>query len=372
MKRLFTIAALVVILVLNIPLIKNQTRKIKMAFIDVLNANQEPVAGMIDSANNTNSSLMDALINPVSPLSTNLQYMDANGNRITDAQYNSMGGNVLGENTTVPSAQNTLWGQLRGEKTTGINNIYGSANDAAINQQGAFGNSVIDNVEALRLGQRGIDRRSQQNEASRMQGNAGILGMIGRGIESGGRYLGNRNAGSSSAGAEIARAYGDMGRRQSSQVGNQFAQNEVGIKDAQDAQNVNTSKTKRDFHQGLMNTVNTIVESARTQLADLDSRMATSTLPDRIAIEQEKQRIKDAVLGHLQQYDSQLATGIDTIHTNTADENRSAAAGQIAAGTAAPNSFQYTDQMPGQFQNTGPFASGLPIFTNPIKKQQIA
>lgn len=307
---------------------------------------------------------------PVGGFGTN---EDPNQQALYDQIEANGAGNVLGVNTTTaPSAQDTLWNQLRGVQTSGISNIFNSANDAALNKQSAFGNSVTDNVDALRLGQRGIDRRAQQNESSRMQGNAGILGMIGRGIESGGRYLSNRNAGNSSASGEIARAYGDMGRRQSSVVGNQFAQNEVGIKDAQDAQNTNVAKTKRDFHQGLLDTVNTIVESARTQLADLDTRMASASLPDRIAIEQEKQRIKDAVLGHLQQYDSQLATGIDSIHTNTADENRSAAAGQIAAGTAAPNAFNYTDQTPGQFQNTGPFASGLPIFTNPIKRQQIA
>lgn len=292
------------------------------------------------------------------------------------------GGNVLSagitRNTSAPTAtaeqiaaqqQASAWATARGNRQAGMSSIYGSANDAATNLQGSFANSVQDNLRVLQQGQRAIDLKGQQNEAARTTGVNGILGMVGRGIQSGGRYLGNRNAGSSSAAGEIARAYGDIGRRQMSSVGNQYEQNNTQILEDQSNQDYNVGKTKRDFSQSLNNSVNQIVESARTELANLDAAGANASLPDRIAIEQEKQNIKNQVLAKLQQYDAQLASGADQIKARNRQGNMVAANQQLDAGQAPEGSFQYTDQTPGQFQNTGPFSSGLPIFINPNRRQ---
>lgn len=265
--------------------------------------------------------------------------------------------------------QAAAWATARGNRTTGISNIYGSANDAATNLQGRFANSVQDNLRVLQQGQRAIDLKGQQNEAARTTGVNGILGMVGRGIQSGGRYLANRNAGNSSATGEIARAYGDIGRRQMSSVGNQYEQNNTQILEDQSNQNYNVGKTKRDFSQGLQDSVNGIVESARSQLAQLDLDGQNASLPDRIAIEQEKQNIKSQVLAKLQQYDAELASGADSIKARDRQGNMVAANQQLQAGEAPADSFQYTDQAPAQFQNTGPFSSGLPIFINPNRRQ---
>lgn len=271
----------------------------------------------------------------------------------------------FGASNTGPSATEIA----RNNRQTGIGSIYTSANDAATNMQSKFGNSVLDNTRALQQGQDAINLKAQNNEASRTQGINGVLGMVGRGIQSGGRYLGNRNAGSSSAAGEIARAYGDIGRRQMSSVGNQYEQNNSQILQDQGNQDYNVGKTKREFNQSLNDTVNTIVESARTQLADLDTQGANASLPDRIAIEQEKQNIKNQVMAKLQQYDTQMATNADSIKARDRQGNMVAANQQLDAGQAPANSFNYTDQTPGQFQNTGPFSSGLPIFTNPNRRQ---
>jgi len=270
---------------------------------------------------------------------------------------------------TAEQQQAAAWATARGNRATGLSNIYGSANDAATNLQGSFANSAQDNLRVLKQGQTGIDLKAQNNEASRRQGAEGVLGMVGRGIQSGGRYLGNRNAGSSSAAGEIARAYGDIGRRQMSSVGNQYEQNNNQILQDQSNQDYNVGKTKRDFTESLNQSVNGIVESARTQLANLDAQSANASLPDRIAIDQEKQNIKNQVMAKLQQYDAQLSTGADSIKARGREGNMAAATQQLDAGKAPENSFQYTDQIPGQFQNTGPFSSGLPIFTNPNRRQ---
>lgn len=281
------------------------------------------------------------------------------------------GQNAPGETAEQAAArqQEAAWATARSNRATGLSNIYGSANDAATNLQGRYANSVQDNLRVLQQGQQAIDLKSQNNEAARTQGMQGILDMVGRGVQSGGRYLANRNAGNSSAAGEIARAYGDIGRRQASSVGNQYAQNSQEIAIDQDNQNYNVGKTQRDFSQTLQDSVNTIVESARTQLAQLDLDGANASLPDRIAIEQEKQNIKNQVFAKLQQYDVQLQQGAQNIKARDRQGNMAAATQQLAAGQAPAESFQYTDQAPAQFQNTGPFSSGLPIFINPNKRQ---
>lgn len=248
-------------------------------------------------------------------------------------------------------------------------NIYGSANDAARNLQGGLGLSVQETIHNLQSGQDAIDRKSTNNESSRMQGTQGVLGMVSRGIKSGGVMLANRNAGSSSAAGAIANAYGQQGQREMSKVGNQYAQNAGDIAVDQGNQNWAVSQAPAKFHEQLMSNVNAIVSSARDQLGALDAAMANASLPDRIAIEQEKEAIRAQVLGQLQQYDTQLQQGVGGIHAATREQNMTKAQDQIKAGTADPNLFTYTDQSPLEIANTGPVASGLPIFTLGRRRQ---
>lgn len=367
MKKLYFLALLVVVLVLNISLIKNENqRKIKMSIGDTL-INGASIVGYTNpytGGAETSSTVGGGL-------TSYGNYIDQSYVPNTYAEVAPIGPGVLGEQVTKTPAQILAEQQTtaRGNRQSGISSIYTSANDAATNLQGSFANSVQDNLHVLQQGQQAIDMKGQQNEAARTTGVNGILGMIGRGVQSGGRYLANRNAGNSSAAGEIARAYGDIGRRQMSSVGNQYEQNNQQILQDQSNQDYNVGKTKRDFSQSLNNSVNQIVESARTELANLDAQSANASLPDRIAIEQEKQNIKNQVLAKLQQYDAQLASGADQIKARDRQGNMAAANTQLAAGTAPENSFQYTDQVPGQFQNTGPFSSGLPIFINPNRRQ---
>lgn len=98
----------------------------------------------------------------------------------------------------------------------------------------------------------------------------------------------------------------------------------------------------------------------------------SATLPERIDIEGEKQRIKNAALTKLQQYDQTLNSGVSSIRPQDAAVNRSKAAALDTAGTAADNAFSYDASIPAQFQGTGPFASELPIFTFPGSRKQTA
>lgn len=252
-------------------------------------------------------------------------------------------------------------------------NIYGSSNDAATNLQGGLGQSVLDTVRNFSRAQEGIDRKAVQNESSRIQGGNDILSMIGRGVRSGGVQLSQKNAGSSSAAQAIANAYAQLGQRQSSQIGNQYAQNADQIALEQRYQNEDLQAAPDKFRIQIEQNANQIATAARDQFAQLDAAMANASLPDRIAIEQEKENVRQQALAKLTQFDTQLRQGVSGIKAADRGANIAKANTQLTAGQADPNLFNYTTDTPTQFQGTGPFASELPIFTfNNRNKQQLA
>lgn len=250
-------------------------------------------------------------------------------------------------------------------------NIYGTANEAAANAGIGLNSSILDLLTALKTGQSKIDSQAVQNELAKKQGTAGVLGMVGRGIKSGGVTLANKNASNSSASEALAKAYGDIGRRQLSSVGNQYAQGQDAVASAQADFETQRAGQVRHIGENKAQVVNNIVADARDKLAALDGQIAGANLPNRINIEQEKEAIRQAALQQLQQYDQVLSQGVAGINATSTDARRGKAAELANAGTAPENAFDYTTQTPVQFQDTGPFASGLPIFTsNRARRQQ--
>lgn len=247
-------------------------------------------------------------------------------------------------------------------------NIYGTANEAAANAGNTLRGNILDFLDSMRMGQSNIDRQGVQNELSRLQGSNNVRASVGRGVQSGGVVLNNKNASTSSASDALARAYGDIGRREMSKVGNQYAQDQNALQQTQADYGMQRDTGVRKFGISKDQTVNNIVLSARDKLAALDGQMAQASLPDRINIEQEREAIKAQVLGQLQQYDQLLSEGIGGIQGTSPDARRLEANRLATAGVAPDTSFNFTSDIPTEFQNTGPFASGLPIFTFPRKR----
>lgn len=274
------------------------------------------------------------------------------------------GGEVLGASSDpyAPWGGQAAYSSLRSGFGTQKQGIFDTANEAVGSAGRGLNSSILDLLDSLRSGQRNIDSQGVQNELSRQQGTEGVLGMVGRGIRSGGVMLNNRNASDSSATQAIANAYGDLGRRQLSSVGNQYAQGQNAIQQAQVDLGDQQAQGSRHIQESKTNVINGIVTQARNSLAALDAAIAGASLPDRINIEQEKEKIKNDATAQLQQYDQQLAQGVGGIQAASADTNRAGAAQLAAAGTAPDNAFSYTDQAPAQLQNTGPFSSTLPLF----------
>ena len=304
------------------------------------------------------------------------------GSDIGGANYQGSNGGLFAqlspqpEATFVESANNTRtdpYAQFGGQaaynaKVNGFNTqkqgIFDSINQWGDNTAARYGLDVQDFGNKFRQGQDALNRRGADLEAKKMQATSGILGMIGRGVKSAGNYLGGRNAGSSSASGEIAKAYGDIGRRNMSSVGNEYSAGQEQLGVDQNIFNTDAESSLNRFKLNMDEQINGQVESARAALTDLDVQMQNASLPDRIAIDQEKNRIKSELIAKLQGFDQQARQARASAQATNTDQNRATAQTNLAAGQAPADMFSFTDQAPLELQNSGPSASGLPIFTN--------
>lgn len=242
------------------------------------------------------------------------------------------------------------------------NAIGDSASDAARASGINMRNSIMDLIESLQQAQQSVDNRGINNEMAKRRGYSDIYSMMNRGIKSGGVMLANRNASNSSAAQAIADAYGQVGQRELSDVNNQFELENQDIGIAQDNVDLQRRAGLRRIDSSKELTVNNIVSDANNQLAALDTAMANASLPDRIAIDQEKNRIRSEVLNILSQYDNKLGD-VNNVKAMGRNARIGEATRRMQLGQASPTQFDYQTEAPAQFQNTGPFASSLPIFT---------
>lgn len=258
------------------------------------------------------------------------------------------------------AAYQNLLNNFRSQKT----GIYNTSRDAANNFGLGYRDSILDFVGGLKSGQNAINSKAAQNELAKMQGVQGVQGMVGRGVKSSGVMLGNKNAGNSSAAGALAGAYGDIGRRELASVGNQYEMGNEDIRLQQGALDQQRESGVRKLNTSKTQTINDIVSQARDKFAALDAAMADKSLPERIAIDQEKESVRQQILQSLQAYDQQLQEGLGGIKANSADDRRAEASRLGAAGTdLGKDAFTYTTETPAELQGTGPFASSLPLFS---------
>lgn len=270
---------------------------------------------------------------------------------------NSPTTNGTGAGTAAGSAD------FNSEKNSTLAGISGTIGSNA----GDFGGSIQDYLDSRAQQQNSINNDAVQNELAREQGQQGILDMVGNGIKSGGVTLANSNAGTSSAGEALARAYGVLGRQQSSQVGNQFAQGQNKVNTEENNLLAGDVTEARHVTQSKTDTINNIVNNARSQLANLNYYAASANVSDRVNIEQQIAQVKQQAIDALSSYDSTLTNGVGGQAPKSSADVRQSAQSLLTAGTAPENPFNYTTQAPAQFQGTGQFASSLPIFVAPNK-----
>ena len=211
--------------------------------------------------------------------------------------------------------------------------------------------------------QGGIDDSRINSTINRQRGTQDILGMMGRGIQSGGTMLANRNASDSSAAGAIARAYGQLGQRQQSGINNQFEQQNNSLNKAQTDLDKSKSLAYRqkndEFTRGQPEA---IAEEARKQFQALNDMALGAGITERIQIEQEKERIRGETLSRLAELDSMVG-GLNNIQGMGQDQIGQQAQQRMAAGQATPDQFSYSTDAPATMQG-GAQMGQLPIYSN--------
>ena len=292
------------------------------------------------------------------------------------AGYVGTAGSTGGSNTEGTSSGTTWsdpyaqWGgtanynNLMNQFNTQKQNLLDSSNTSIEDNARDYGYSIEDTIHKLQLAQQGIDTQGMQNELAKRQGTLGVQGMVSRGLRQGGVMLAGKNATNSSAAQAMSRAYGDLGRRQLSNVNNQYGTQLKDIEMKQKEQDYQRATGVNRLRDTKGSLINGIVGAARQSLGELQNAMNGASLGDRLNIQAEIDGVRQRAIQRLQQLDAKVNAG-DAIAPTSIDQRRSSALEAANLGQAPENAFNFTSEMPAQFQNTGPFSSGLPIFTMP-------
>lgn len=240
--------------------------------------------------------------------------------------------------------------------------VLDSTNNAISMGGQKYNQNILNFLDSLKASQRGVDQAGLNNEMKYQQGSTDVNNAVGNGLQSAAVMLSSRNASNSSAARGFADAYGKLGRQEMSKVGNQY---ELGNRDVQSQQQaVDESKTAgiRNLGFDKDNMISSIVDEASRSLTALDAQIAGADLPTRIAIEQEKQTIRNNAVNQLGQFDSVLHQGAAGVHGMDNSSRRAEAHRLRMSGQADPSLFDYgvASEIEGpQVED----ASQLPLFT---------
>lgn len=249
------------------------------------------------------------------------------------------------------------------------NVIHDTARESAQNFGIGLRNNVLDYLDSIAASQQKVDNRGINNEMARKAGTSSVLDMVNRGIDNSGTMLANRNATNSSAAERIAKIYGKIGRREQANVNRQYEgeQRDIGL--AQDDIMRQVASGARNLRGSKEQQVNSLVTEARNNLAALDTQMVNASMPERIELEREKNKIKQAVMNELKWFDGKVAKG-EKKATPSSDKQRKQEAFRLFnAGTPPEQAFNFTTQMPGAIQEAGAAPSNLPIFLRPPEEK---
>lgn len=252
-----------------------------------------------------------------------------------------------------------------GEFNQNKDSILDSANMSrrALFNQGR--SSILDFIDDAKLTQQGIDQKRANAQFSLQEGKSDIMDMVGRGIRSGGVMLANKNAASSGAAGQIARAYGELGNREARDVGNQFELENQGINVEQQGLATNFEKQRRKIDEFKVNQTDSIVNSAKADLQALEARRIGASLPELFQIDQLTQQIKDATMAKLGELDGLLQTERAKINPMSKQQVLAKANQMRTAGTGGPQMFDFNTNA-ANMQTTGAPIAGaeLPIYSN--------
>lgn len=247
-------------------------------------------------------------------------------------------------------------------------NVMGGISSMIGGKTTEMNRSAEDFYRDAQRGQQALDAKGMQNELARIQGRGGILARVGDQTKSAGVMLGQKNAGNSSAAQALANAYGELGNRDVQKVEQGYQVNNQGIELEQQNFNQDMSRGAQRLEEDKLNNINAIVEQASRDLQALNDAAANASLPERIALENEKARIRSEATSRLGQFDSQVAAARG-IKGSDAATRRTQANQTNQAGSGA-SMFNLTPERDMQMQYQGETQAGgnLPIYQMPRKR----
>jgi hypothetical protein len=355
-----------------------------MAFINQLTSGQlrdkrvpanvpksSPKPGYTGPQGETGAHAFSTPLKQMAPLSyqpmERIQSID-DGDNVTPYQQN---------NAPVDPYASTVFGstanfnRVRGDWMGQKDATFKSIQDRIGRDYDAFNSSVLDFDNDVQHGQSKINNMYVQNELAGVQGKRGVLDMVGTGVKSAGITLANRpGASTSSATDGVARAYGEIGQKEMTKVGNQYAlgKGEVDMAQADFLNEIGVDV--RHLKENKNRIVNDIASEAAQKVAALNAAAAGASLEDRLNIESEKERVRNEAMGKLSTLDGAIASAESKAKPSSQKDWMQKATEMANAGVAGADQFNYTSQTPTQFSGSGPFAGELPIFTAPKKNNE--
>lgn len=339
--------------------------------VDNLQGQNDPISGFISGG----AGMAGNAGNSIAPASGGGAWVDPapqvlgasfNGTMFYDPATGQIGGTNM-DGTPITQGQNfpsaeqqaqiNAQNAARGSFNAGRQNIFDSINARGTAEAGNRMLSGQNALDAFRQSQQGIDQQRINNAMGQQQSSASILDMINQGMKNTNVRLSNKNAANSSAQGAAARAYAAMGAKQQTAANNQYELQNRNIDVSQQGLTTSIDQQKRQRELDKTNLVNGLVDQARQSFVTLNDAAAGASIGDRIAIETEKENIRQKLLAQLQEADNFFNTGVQGIQGMGQEAVASEASKLRAAGQVSPDAFMA--QAPGVSQST---SGGSPIF----------
>jgi hypothetical protein len=250
----------------------------------------------------------------------------------------------------------------KNQYTSGISNVGTGAGEAFGTLGSTLQGSAEDIFNKYRVGQQGIDTSRANNELNRITSMGDIVGYVRNGIRQGYSRLANSNSVDSSAAGALEGAYSQLGTSKARGVNNQAAIQSHSIDQDQANLGVERGSDVHAFQRQHDQGVAAIGADVRNKLAVLDQGAIGLSLPDRVNIDAEKQRIINEGKAKIAGAGEWLQSKLGTINPQN-NEQIIAQANQLQqAGTNIANPFSTgpTDRQ----QVIGPAIDQLPIFVS--------
>lgn len=256
--------------------------------------------------------------------------------------------------TVVDSVQDRANREAAAARQSRINQYGTAAGDIRRSAQDQMGSSlnqqrgsILDYFQGDVLSnQNALNTRRTNAEMSRNAGSRDIMGMVGRGIQGGNVMLANKNASSSSAKGQIARAYGQLGNQENVKLQGGYASElqDIGDQQGQLDTQVNTFATRK-MDEWKATQADFIANSVRDQLAQLNMAAQGADLGTLFQIEQEKQTIKDQAMQKFSELDGIIAAERAKITPLSVEGARGKAMQNEQLGQGAPQMFDFNSQV---------------------------